>query len=641
MNNRPNARRRLLTGAAALASLPALTLAAPQKAESARPHILWLVAEDHNPFLGAYGDDLAHTPHIDRLAARGILYRHVYSNAPVCAPSRFGIITGMYAEGCGPAHHMRATARLPGWLRGFPQYLREAGYHCSNNDKTDYNSDLDPRLVWDVSSPTAHWRSRQPGQPFFAVFNHMTTHESRLFGPQPVGRVRPEQVRVPAYLPDVPEVRADIAAYHNLIDKVDGEIGARLAELEADGLAEDTIVFFYSDNGGVLPRSKRHCYEEGLRCAMVVSVPEKWRHLAPSAPGSEIDTPVSFIDLAPTVLRLAGIQPPAHMQGQALLGAQTAPAAQLAFGMRNRMDERYDMVRTVSDGRWRYIRNYLPHRIGGQHVGFAWLLQSYQAWERAHRAGQLNAAQEAFWQARPFEELYDLQTDPDQVRNLARDPRQRGRRQRLSAALDAHMRAVHDNGFIPEGAAAEGWEASRVPGAYPLARIMTLAATAARRDPRQLATLQRAARDPNEVVRHWAAQGLLMLGRHALPARQTLHTLAQDPLLQNRIVALEALASLTRDAQPVQGLITLLDAAQPAAIRLQALNALSALAATDRALLAPALPVLERLLPAEPEVTLKSALSWLQLVLSGQYSPERPTFDLAMLRAAAAKAARP
>jgi arylsulfatase A-like enzyme len=221
-----------------------------------------LVSEDNNPWIGAYGDSLARTPNIDALAARGLLYRNAFSAAPVCAPSRFAILTGVHAESCAPANHMRARARLDGELRTYPEYLREAGYYCTNNDKTDYNCDVDAAAIWNESGKNAHWKNRPEGAPFLAVFNLGTTHESSLF--QPVaGAVTLTEVRVPAYLPDTPEIRQDFASYYNLIERMDGELGARLRELEDAGLLDDTIVFYYSDNGGALPRTKRYCHDQG------------------------------------------------------------------------------------------------------------------------------------------------------------------------------------------------------------------------------------------------------------------------------------------------------------------------------------------------------------------------------------------
>ena len=379
------------------------------------------MSEDNNPWIGAYGDRLARTPNLDALARRGLLYRNAWSAAPVCAPSRFAILTGVHPESCAPANHMRAVARLGGALRTYPELLREAGYYCTNNAKTDYNCDVDPAAIWNESSASAHWRNRPAGAPFMAVFNLGTTHESSLF--QPVaGAVAPADVRVPAYLPDTPEIRQDFATYYNLIERMDAEVGARLKELDDAGVADDTIVFYYSDNGGALPRTKRYCYDQGLHCALVVSVPPRWAHLAPAPMGTAVEAPISLVDLAPTLLSIAGIDAPPEMQGAAFLGRRIAPPRTYVFGMRNRMDERYDFVRAASDGRFHYIRNYTPHRVF-QHGAFEWLAKGYQSWEREYLAGRLDAVQQRFFAGeRPFEELYDLHRDPDQVRNLAAEP---------------------------------------------------------------------------------------------------------------------------------------------------------------------------------------------------------------------------
>lgn len=626
------ARRRLLKSIAP--ALAATVLPARAVQQGARPpNIVWLVSEDNRPLIGAYGDELARTPVIDGLAAQGILYRNVYATSPVCAPSRFGIITGVRAESAAPANHMRAVARLPATLRAFTEFLRKRGYYCSNNSKTDYNCDIELGDAWDDSSKGAHWRNRQPGQPFFAVFNYETTHESGLFRhdlmnqPVPTGAVKPEQVRVPGYLPDTPLVRRDIALYYNLMEKMDAQLGVRLAELEADGLAQETIVFYYSDNGGALPRSKRYCYDEGLRCALVVRVPERFKAMAPVAGGSTIDAPVTFLDLAPTVLSLAGVERPAYMQGRAFLGSSIGAPHRLAFGGRDRMDERYDMIRTVSDGRWRYIRNYMPHRPWGQHVGFAWLARGYQEWEREFRAGRLNADQARFFGQKPYEELYDLREDPDQLRNLAGRPASRARLRRLRDALDAHMVAVNDNGFIPEGSPLEGYVASRVPGAYPLREAMSLAAKAARRRPADLASFKAGLDERNEVLRFWSAQGLLMLGRDARPALPVLaRVMEHDPSPQVRVVAAEAVASLADPTRALAVLTGLLDAGQSPPVRLQAINAMTFLGAKARA----ALPVITAA-TQDSDKYVNNAARYLALVLEHGYEPGKVTVDLAAL----------
>ena len=619
---------RLVTRRTVLAGGAAASVAAATAARAAQgrpvPNILWLVSEDNNPLIGAYDDQLAHTPNIDALAAQGLLYRNAYSNAPVCAPSRFAILTGVLPEACAPANHMRAVASLPAQIRTYPELLRTAGYYCTNNDKTDYNCDVDPKRIWDDSSPTAHWRNRPAGKPFMAVFNFMTTHESKLFEPT-AGRVTPAHVRVPAYLPGTPGVRQDYASYYNLIERMDGEVGARLAELDAAGLGEDTIVFYYSDNGGVLPRSKRYCTDAGLRCALVVRVPPKWAHLAPARPGTEIKAPVSFIDLAPTLLSIAGVATPATMHGTAFLGAGATPK-RFAFGMRNRMDERYDFVRTVTDGRYRYIRNYMPHRPMGQVQAYAWLAKGYQDWERAHLAGTLDAAQDRFFQPRAYEEFYDLAQDADQLRNLA--DASHPVLAAMRRALDAHMLRINDNGFIPEGAAIEGYLPSRVSGAYPLRALMRLGAAAARRDPGNIAMFIARLSDANPILRYWAATGLLILGASARPARDALRTvLRNDPSPAVRIVVAESLCAIEPDPEGVRVLAGLLGPDEQIPVRLQSINALTYVGAQAIA----ALPGIRKAAEDENEY-IRNAGHYLGAKLEGRYDPGIPIFDLQRMR---------
>jgi arylsulfatase A-like enzyme len=617
-------RRQAMAATAASTVIVAASPKAPQ-----RPNILWLVSEDNGPFIGAYGDGLAHTPTIDALARRGILFRNVYANAPVCAPSRFAILTGVHPESSAPANHMRARALLPDFIKGYPTYLREAGYWCTNAAKTDYNCAIDPEAVWDQQGNHAHWRSRPTGKPFMAVFNYETTHESRLFRPTP-GRVTPAMVRVPAYLPDTPAIRQDFASYYNLMEMMDSQLAERLTELDADGLTDDTIIFYYSDNGGALPRSKRYCYDEGMRCALIVAVPPRWMHWAPVAAGGEVRTPVSGIDLPATVLRLAGLPLPPTMQGKPLLGP-VIRRQPYAFGIRDRMDERYDFVRTVSDGRFRYIRNYLPHRPWGQHVAFAWLAKGYQSWESEWRAGRLNEVQARFFGPKPYEELYDLAADPDQIINLANTLAHCATKVALSRALDRHMLKIRDNGFLPEAMAGEGWIAARDEAAYPLKRLMVLARAAAQAEERYRSHFRRALRDGRPVMRYWGAMGLLRLGgQGARDAEQIAAAADRDISVHVRIVAGEALALAGEPVRAAKLLAAIVDDNEAAPVKLQALGALTVMGQQAQA----ALPAVSRAaLHDDPNV--RSAGRYLQAVLSGNYTPTFPVFDVEYFRARA------
>src|SRR3954471_4190085 len=239
----------------------ALVSRAAESAPIVRPNILWVVTEDNTyTFVGAYGDPLARTPNFDRLPKDGVLFERAYSTSAVCAPTRASIITGMFAPSLG-TQHMRSNVPMPAWMRYFPAYLRDAGYFTTNHAKTDYNAAVLPG-TWDENGAQAHWRNRKPGQPFFSVFNFNESHEVSLHTRMPL-TTDPAKVRVPAYLPDTPEVRADIAQYYDNVSLADREIGEVLAELEQDGLAEDTIIFYYSDHGGALTRGKRFLFENG------------------------------------------------------------------------------------------------------------------------------------------------------------------------------------------------------------------------------------------------------------------------------------------------------------------------------------------------------------------------------------------
>jgi arylsulfatase A-like enzyme len=354
-----------------LAALTGETAAPASQALADQPNILWLVSEDNDTFLGCYGDPLAHTPTLDRLARQGVLFERCFAQ-PVCAPSRFTLITGMYSVTCGPAEHMRAQGNIPSWLKGFPTYLRKIGYYTSNNAKTDYNAPIRPKETWDASSKTAHWRNRpDPKQPFFSVFNYEVTHESCLFPVQErkldFPPMDPAKVRIPPYQPDTPELRADWARYYNHMTLMDEQVAERLKELQEDGLADNTIVFYYSDNGGVLPRSKRFLERSGTHVPLIIYFPPKWRHLAPVAPGSRIQDPVGFVDFAPTILSLAGVKIPDYMMGRAFAGPARNGANEYAFCTRDRMDERYDMMRSLMNYRYLYVHNYrrpLPRNSG-------------------------------------------------------------------------------------------------------------------------------------------------------------------------------------------------------------------------------------------------------------------------------------
>jgi uncharacterized sulfatase len=532
-------------------AVSALLLFVAQGAAEAppRPNILWISSEDHGPHMGCYGDNYATTPNVDRLAARGMIYTHCWSCAPVCAPARTTIISGMYPPSTG-AEHMRSLLPFPQGAKMFPQLLREAGYYCTNNAKEDYNL-AKPGRVWDDSSNKAHWRNRQPGQPFFAVFNSLKSHESQI-------RLRPHRevhdparVRVPAYHPDTPEVRKDWAQYYDQVSEVDADAGVRLKELADAGLADDTIVFYWADHGPGMPRSKRWPCDSGLHVPLVVYIPAAFKHLAPPEykPGGKSDRLVSFVDFAPTMLSLAGIKPPAWLQGHAFLGRHIAEPQPFIYGFRGRMDERYDLVRTVTDGRFVYIRNYMPHKIYGQHVDYMFQTPTTRVWKQLHDKGKLNPAQDTFWHTKPAEELYDLRNDRDEVKNLAGKPEHEETRKKLRRAQQDLAAQIRDVGFLPEGelhsraAKSTPYDMGHDDTKYPMERVLQMAEAASLMRPEALPALRKAFQDDDSAVRYWAALGVLMRGEKAVQAAaDNLRAALKDGSPYVRIVAAEALA---------------------------------------------------------------------------------------------------
>jgi arylsulfatase A-like enzyme len=563
-------------------------------ADEPRPNILWLVSEDNGRFLGCYGDRQAHTPTLDKLAREGVLYERCFAQ-PVCAPSRFTLITGMYAATCGPAQHMRAQGKIPTWLKGFPTLLREAGYFTSNQAKTDYNSPINIKAAWNESSGKAHWRDRlEPGVPFFSVFNHEITHESRLFPerelPLDFPPMDPATVRIPPYQPDTPEIRADWARYYNHIRLMDEQIAAKLRDLEKAGLADDTIVFYYSDNGGVLPRSKRFLEESGTHVPLIVYFPPKWRKLAPAPPGTRIKEPVGFVDFAPTVLSLAGVKIPSYMQGRAFAGPAKVAPNEFVFVTRDRMDERYDMMRSVADSRFLYIRNFRPDLPYVQPLEYMFKARGYQSWARLAAEGKLTPETARFWGEKPVEELYDIDADPDNVTNLAKLPESRAVLETMRARLRRRMVEIKDNGLLPEGSSLEGYEASHAPSAWPVERTLDLALLASERDPVNLPRFIEALDDPSEPIRWWAAQGCATLREKALPAAAALRKRTDDQSGAVAVAVAEALARIgdLDTALPVLERV-LRDEEHPAWIQ-QAANVLDRLGESAR----PALPAMKR-----------------------------------------------
>ncbi|TLU99629.1 sulfatase [Dyadobacter luticola] len=540
-----------------------------------RPNILWIVSEDNTTLLGSYGDTFATTPNLDKFAKESIRYKNAFSTAPVCAPSRNTLITGMYPPSLG-TEHMRSVYPVPDFVKFFPKYLREAGYYTTNSAKKDYNT-TDQKDAWDESSDKATYKNRKPGQPFFAVFNLNVSHESSLHEPVSLLHHDPEKVPLPPYHPATPELKHDWAQYYDKVEEMDRQFARLLKEMQDEGLAENTIVFYYADNGGVLARSKRFMYESGLHVPLIIHLPPKYAHLAKEKQGSVSDRLVTFLDFAPTVLSLVDLKVPDYMQGGAFLGKQQESEPAYAYGFRGRMDERIDMSRSVRDKKFRYIRNYLPNKIYGQYLEYLWRAPSVKSWEDLYKAGKLNADQSRFWEPKPAEELFDVDADPHNIHNLAADPKYKKELLRLRKANVDYLRSYKDVGFIPEAMLYDIAKTTPLydyarSGKYDLEKVMATADMASSRNPAHAKELIKRLSDPDPVVRYWAATGMTILKEKS--AKVALEKALSDPEPAVRVAAAEALyITGANKSASIATLTEVLKSENPYA-RLQALNIL-------------------------------------------------------------------
>ncbi len=523
-----------------------------EKGTEELPNILWLTSEDNSPIAGCYGDEFATTPNMDKLASEGFLYTHAYANAPVCAPARNTIITGVYANS-GGNQHMRSYYTKGEEVRFSPQFLREIGYFCTNNSKTDYN--IDPsqtKNIWNESDGQAHYKNRKAGQPFFAVFNSGISHESCIHKSTPTEELRhdPKKVPMAPYHPRTEEMEHDWAQYYDKIEDMDIWLGEKLKELEDAGLAENTIVFYYGDHGGILGRSKRYVYETGTRVPFIVRIPKKYKHLFPSnETGSKIDRLISFVDLAPTLLSIAGIPIPEYMQGSAFLGKQKTEDPEYAYMFRGRMDERYDMCRAIRDQKFRYIRNYMPYRIYGQYLEYLWRAPSMKSWEQAYLNGDCNETQSIFWNPKPAEELYDTENDPWEINNLAKDLKYKEIIDRMRVASTQWSLKIKDTGFIPEADRLDrsdklaSYDYFRS-GDFELEPIVEAANLATTGNPDNLDKLCEFLKNDDSAIRYWGATGLLILGENAKSKISEIEKACQDSSINVLAVAAETVHKL-------------------------------------------------------------------------------------------------
>ncbi len=507
------------TGVAAAAAVVVALLAGPGSGETARasaatasdafatrPNILLLVAEDMSARVGAFGDPVARTPNLDRLASQGVRFPNTFTTAGVCAPSRAALMLGMHAISTGTQHMRTASAPAgrylavpPAHAKAFPELLRRAGYFTYQHGKLDYQfsetgSGSGPPSIWDAEDNDDQWADREAGQPFFGMINYLVTHESGMFAPlgtaprnlvhffmqafqtyqrwgwsDRIEGTDPATVVLPPYYPDLPEIRTDLARHYDNIQIMDAQVGELIGRLERAGLAESTIIIWTSDHGDGLPRAKRDLFDAGIRVPLIVRWPERWRP-ATFTPGALDARLISMIDLSAAILGLANTPVPAHFQGRDFLAAARRPDQNeraertFVFASKDRIDDTTDRQRAVRDRRFKYIRSFHPELVAADASAFRENLRSMRALRRAYHAGRLDRAQRAFFEAPGEERLFDLTNDPDELNDVSGNPTYRTQLERMRAAYDEFRVRVPDWSDVPEAEmAARFWPDGRQP----------------------------------------------------------------------------------------------------------------------------------------------------------------------------------
>ncbi|MEX2232477.1 MAG: sulfatase [Cyclobacteriaceae bacterium] len=495
-----------------------------------KPNILWVAIEDTSPqFIGCYGNKNARTPVIDALASEGVRFTNAFSTGTVCSPSRFTIITGVRTHNAGTGNH-RSQFPIPEFINGFPFYLRQEGYYVTNNRKTDYNLAGEKEFIertWNESSDKAGWWNRTPGQPFFAVFNFEDSHQSRTMThpyewyQQHVLEQLPEDKRIgdndfemPPFYNDSPAMRKQFARVYNSIQLTDNKIGVVLTRLKNDNLMDSTIIFFYGDHGQGIPRGKTNGIDLGHRVPFVIWFPPLYRHLSPWGTQVVSDELITFEDLAPTLINLAGGKVPDHLNGRILFGANRSVPVSKVFLSNDRSDNGIDMVRSVTNGRYFYSRNFMPYMPEGRYIRYMEISDIKQIMRKDLAANRLNALQKSLFEFRPAESLYDIEQDPWQTRNLAGDPTALSLLNGFRTAFNDNILTSRDIMFLTEyemgliSKYTTPYEFRLDKAKYPLEEIYASASLSGMRGKdiarQQIALLK----NPDKIIRYWAITGL-------------------------------------------------------------------------------------------------------------------------------------
>ncbi|MGQ1783913.1 MULTISPECIES: sulfatase family protein [unclassified Saccharicrinis] len=425
-----------------------------------QPNIVWITSEDNSKhYMDIFDEHGAPTPNIESLADNGIIFTNAFSNAAVCSAARSTLISGCYGPRIASHYHRKIEmVPMPSGIEMYPAYLKAAGYYTGNNNKEDYNI-FKSDTVWDDSSRKAHWRNRRPGQPFFYIQNIVTTHESRVHFSEEDFNTKstltdPDQCFVQPNHPDTKLMKYTNAWYRDKIMQMDKEVGDILDELKKDSLLENTFIFYYGDHGGVLPGSKGYIFETGLHVPLVVHIPKKYEHLVNIKPGTKNNGFVSFIDFGATILNLAGIEIPKGIDGKPFLGknitAEEVSQRDETFSYADRFDEKYDMVRAIRKGKYKYIRHFQPFNFDGLMNNYRYKQLAYKEWAQMHEDEKLNQIQDQFFNTKQAEALYNIEADPFETVNLINDETHKNKLQEMRALLTNKLKSMPDLSFYPE-----------------------------------------------------------------------------------------------------------------------------------------------------------------------------------------------
>ena len=553
-----------------------------------RPNIVWIVSEDNSiHYLEHFFEGGAPAPNIEAIATHGLTFDNAFSNAPVCSVARTTLATACYGPRIGTQFHRRYTmAPMPQGLRMFPAYLRDAGYYTTNNSKKDYNA-VEGQGVWDASSRTASWRNRpKQNQPFFHMQSHAQSHEGSLHFNRAIfendkTKTDPNSIQLADYHPNTPLFRYTHARYHDRMLDIDAIVGKTVQQLREDGVLEDTFIFYFGDHGGVLPRSKGYIYESGLHVPLVVRVPKNFKHLAPTANGTRLNGFVSFIDFGPTTLHLAGVKVPSEVDGKAFLGKNISKSdintRDESFGYADRFDEKYDFIRSVRKGKYQYIRNYQPYLPDGLNNNYRYKNMAFVEWRDLYNAGKLTGAAKQFFESKPPEMLFDCETDPHQVKNLANDPKYAEVLAKLRERLRQTVKGLPDLSFYPESYLAKN--AMQNPVAFgqrhqqEIAELVDLADLSLvpfkQAKPALLAAL--ASKDP--MKRYWAAMTCTAFAADAAEISDDVKPLLKDDELIVRMRAAEFLGRIGK-INPQTTLTQIVNTTQSSVEATEALNSI-------------------------------------------------------------------